>query len=481
MSSISMKATRLVSMLALLVSLVAASAQAEGLSAAAQEPYQKGLLAARQQNWKLALSRFGEAQKLDPEAPEIWFNLGLVSSKMPGFEIRAIALFKAYLLANPGAPNAAAVRKQIASLQGGFEKKAADILDRLEAILLLQKVQGSNIFTDSSGWYLASARYLLGDRSGAVRTLRATEGADWQEKWRGKWQESGNSVNSCEGYVAVAMVAAGLVDEGIAMVQQQFDQDLIGLALEQGDLVHARKLLNPATTDGWSTIACLAYYRSEHNLMYEALTNGKAEINALVASGSCQRDLWWSVGRIPYLLRLGTEGIAVNSSYKETQLVDYMNSYDLNEPHFGHTTSGLTSLAYGMERICREYRKLHGPASASDEGAEAYYLRGNVYFNKGAYDAAIRNYREAIRLNPDYAMAYHSIGDSYYNQEQYDQAIENYDRATHIDPNDAEGYYFLGNSYKNMGRYDLAVKSYKRAMLLDPDYAMPDDVSGSGL
>lgn len=53
-----------------------------------------GLAAAQQQDWKLAIRYFLDAQKIDPDASQVWFNLGLASSKLPDHEFRAIAWFK---------------------------------------------------------------------------------------------------------------------------------------------------------------------------------------------------------------------------------------------------------------------------------------------------------------------------------------------------------------------------------------------------
>lgn len=73
----------------------------------------KGVLAAKQQDYLLAIRYFQDARKLSPQAPEIYFDLGLAESKIPGRELRAIAWFGAYLAANPNAQNAAAVKEQI--------------------------------------------------------------------------------------------------------------------------------------------------------------------------------------------------------------------------------------------------------------------------------------------------------------------------------------------------------------------------------
>ena len=87
------------------------------LPSAAQEALNKGIIAARVPDYLLAIRYFEEARKFAPQAPVIFMNLGIAESKMPGRELRAIAWFGAYLAATPDAPNAAAVREQIAVLE----------------------------------------------------------------------------------------------------------------------------------------------------------------------------------------------------------------------------------------------------------------------------------------------------------------------------------------------------------------------------
>ena len=86
------------------------------LPPAAQEALNKGIIAAKVPDYLLAIRYFEEARKLAPQAPVIFMNLGVAESKIPGRELRAIAWFGAYLAASP-APNAAAVKEQIAVLE----------------------------------------------------------------------------------------------------------------------------------------------------------------------------------------------------------------------------------------------------------------------------------------------------------------------------------------------------------------------------
>ncbi|MDT2020660.1 tetratricopeptide repeat protein [Methylocella sp. CPCC 101449] len=70
-----------------------------------------------------------------------------------------------------------------------------------------------------------------------------------------------------------------------------------------------------------------------------------------------------------------------------------------------------------------------------DDLVPAYNNRGYAYNNKSLYDQAIRDYSEAIRLRPDYALAFNNRGLSYQNKGDYARAIEDFDQAIKFRPN----------------------------------------------
>jgi uncharacterized protein (TIGR03067 family) len=98
----------------------------------AQDAMKKGIIAAKQQDYLLAIRYFQDAQKTAPDAPEIFFNLGLAESKIPGRELRAIAWFGAYLCAAPNAPNAAAVKDQIDALDIKNQSNLSHLIQSLQ-------------------------------------------------------------------------------------------------------------------------------------------------------------------------------------------------------------------------------------------------------------------------------------------------------------------------------------------------------------
>lgn len=87
------------------------------LPAEAQTALERGLSAAKQGEWEMAIKYFSQAQKAAPESPEVLFNLALASVRAEGRDLLAIAWFRAYLAAAPKAPNAQQVRAQILDLE----------------------------------------------------------------------------------------------------------------------------------------------------------------------------------------------------------------------------------------------------------------------------------------------------------------------------------------------------------------------------
>ncbi len=95
----------------------ASASAAAPLSIDAQEAINKGIIAAKSGDYLLSVRYFQAARKIAPDAPEIYYDLGLAESKLPGRQLRAIAWFGAYLAANPTAANAAAVKDQVNLLE----------------------------------------------------------------------------------------------------------------------------------------------------------------------------------------------------------------------------------------------------------------------------------------------------------------------------------------------------------------------------
>jgi hypothetical protein len=129
----------LIALLFLAVSLpiisLAQTTNESTLSPKAQAAVKKGLDAAKQQEWNVAIRYFSEARQAAPDSPVPLINLGLAESQLPGHELRAICWFEAYLILVPTVVNAPAVRQQISNLETRAEGNADKIIEMLKVLM----------------------------------------------------------------------------------------------------------------------------------------------------------------------------------------------------------------------------------------------------------------------------------------------------------------------------------------------------------
>jgi tetratricopeptide (TPR) repeat protein len=69
------------------------------------------------------------------------------------------------------------------------------------------------------------------------------------------------------------------------------------------------------------------------------------------------------------------------------------------------------------------------------EIAPVYNALGYAYFGQEQYDLAIRQYKEAIKLEPEYVMAMNNLGHAYEQKKMTPQALDIYEQALAIEPN----------------------------------------------
>ena len=107
--------------------------------------------------------------------------------------------------------------------------------------------------------------------------------------------------------------------------------------------------------------------------------------------------------------------------------------------------------------------------------AAATYNRGGTYHEKKEYDLAIKEFTEAIRLDPTNALAYFKRGNVYIDKNEYDLAIKDYSEAIRLNPNLACAYNNRGYVYAKKKEYDLAIGDCTEAVRLDPEYKRAHD------
>ncbi|MDO8805941.1 MAG: tetratricopeptide repeat protein [Elusimicrobiota bacterium] len=103
--------------------------------------------------------------------------------------------------------------------------------------------------------------------------------------------------------------------------------------------------------------------------------------------------------------------------------------------------------------------------------AEARYNLGVVMTEQGKTDEAVKHYREALRISPDYAQAHTKLGVILAAQGKTDEAVMHYREALRINPDSAQTHNNLGLILAAQGKADEAVKHYLEALRIKPDDA----------
>lgn len=72
---------------------------------------------------------------------------------------------------------------------------------------------------------------------------------------------------------------------------------------------------------------------------------------------------------------------------------------------------------------------------------------------QGRFEAAIRDYTQAIQLNPGHCRAYYNRAFSHDRLGQFEEAVADYSRALQIEPANATALHNRGSLFERMGRW----------------------------
>ena len=97
-----------------------------------------------------------------------------------------------------------------------------------------------------------------------------------------------------------------------------------------------------------------------------------------------------------------------------------------------------------------------------------FILRANIYAGKGEQELAIKDYDRAIELSPR-ADFYNNRGNALRKTGKVDLAIADLDQAIKLDANYFGAYWNRGLAYQDKGDKEKAADDYKKALTLNPD------------
>jgi protein O-GlcNAc transferase len=103
---------------------------------------------------------------------------------------------------------------------------------------------------------------------------------------------------------------------------------------------------------------------------------------------------------------------------------------------------------------------------------QAHFGLGVIFFyDKGLFGEAIREYREAIRLKPDWLLPILNLGIALTAIGQFDEALTQFQQIINNDPKFVTAYLEMGNTYQKSGKLEKAVQFYQESLHHDPECA----------
>jgi len=112
---------------------------------------------------------------------------------------------------------------------------------------------------------------------------------------------------------------------------------------------------------------------------------------------------------------------------------------------------------------------------------EARLNLGMAHSNKGNLDAAIKEFKEALAINPVSAEAYFNLGTVLLIKGDLDAAINEFKEALAINPVYMDSHNNLGAAFVRKGNLDAAIEEYQLALRIDPNNSTVHNNLGSVL
>jgi len=95
---------------------------------------------------------------------------------------------------------------------------------------------------------------------------------------------------------------------------------------------------------------------------------------------------------------------------------------------------------------------------------------GIVFLKRNLFDDAIKEFRTAIEIDPDFTEAYNNLGYTLLRQQLYEEAIDAFAKGIKKDGNYADLHHNLGCAYLSKDKYGEAIKELTTAIEINEDY-----------
>jgi len=107
---------------------------------------------------------------------------------------------------------------------------------------------------------------------------------------------------------------------------------------------------------------------------------------------------------------------------------------------------------------------------AYPKDARVHNILGIHYFGNQEYDLAIKQYKVASQLDPDFSQPYNQLGYCYRFKGEYEKAERAFKKYIDLIPDDPNPYDSYAELLLQMGEYEVSIEMYEKALELNSDF-----------
>ena len=113
----------------------------------------------------------------------------------------------------------------------------------------------------------------------------------------------------------------------------------------------------------------------------------------------------------------------------------------------------------------------NGLFETPEEHSRGFFKRGTAQIETGAYEEAVADFSEAIRLRPEYGEAFHNRGVANWRMGKLEDALADFDESITLGQVELWcAYKVRGDLKAEMGQLDEALVDYDRSLSIRPDW-----------
>ena len=142
----------------------------------------------------------------------------------------------------------------------------------------------------------------------------------------------------------------------------------------------------------------------------------------------------------------------------------------------GSTSWFIVGQIFKTRKVEMSLERLENKLTLEKGTAQEYYELGSIYVDKKLYSQAIVLFQKALKTKDvegeeDLAFLYNALGFAHFGQEQYDIAIRQYKEALKLQPEYVTSLNNLGHAYERKKLIAQALEMYEQVLVYDPDNA----------